>query len=333
MLCIVTSCYNEEDVVDLFYETLRDELLRLENIDYRILFVDDGSQDSTLKRLNAIAQRDEAVSVYSLSRNFGHQIALSAGLEHADGDAVVMMDCDLQHPPALIPRMVELWRQGNEVVSALRTSTDGTSPLKRWTSGVFYWLINRLGDTHIVPGVADFCLLSRAAHQAICAMPERHRFLRGMVSWIGFQRACVPFEAPARVAGRTKYTLVKMIRLALDATFSFSAAPIKIATRMGFVVVLLATCYFLYVLARWFIVGDLVTGWGSIICTILIVGGAQLVFIGLIGEYLIRLFEESKARPLYIMKQQPVRGEQDSKQSSHRPADREADIPLVASRR
>lgn len=301
ILCVVVPCYNEEEVVGTFYDALSNTLQQMDNIRYNIIFIDDGSEDSTLARLEAIAERDERVDVYSLSRNYGHQIALSAGLDHAAGDAVVMMDCDMQHPPSLIRVMVNLWMQGYDVVSAIRERTAGASALKKWTGGIFYWLINHLGDTNIVSGVADFCLLSREAYQALRAMPERHRFLRGMISWIGFKRAFVSFQAPARAAGKSKYTVTKMLKLALDAVFSFSATPIKLATRVGLLVVMFATCYFLYVFFRWAFVGDLVAGWGSMICTILIVGGAQLVFIGLIGEYVIRLYEEARGGPCIFL--------------------------------
>lgn len=304
-LCVVTPCFNEEEVVELFYGALRDVLISLEGLDYRILFVDDGSTDGTLAKLNAIAERDRRVRVYSLSRNFGHQVALTAGLEAARGAAVVMMDCDLQHPPELIPKMVQLWREGNDVVSAVRTSTASASWFKRFSAGAFYWMINRLSDTPILTGAADFCLLSRRAHQALRAMPERHRFLRGMVSWIGFRRAVVPFEAPPRAAGKSKYTLLKMVGLALNATFSFSAAPIRLASRVGLAVVLCGAAYLIYILGRFALFGDLVPGWGSLICTVLLLGGAQLVFIGLIGEYLARVFDEAKGRPLYLLKQVP----------------------------
>jgi glycosyltransferase involved in cell wall biosynthesis len=170
---------------------------------------------------------------------------------------------------------------------------------------VFYWLINRSGETSIVPGAADFCLLSARAHAAVCAMPERHRFLRGMVSWIGFDRAYVRFQAPRRSAGESKYTTFKMLGLAVDALFSFSAAPMRIATRVGLALLVPGTLYFLYIVARYLVLDDFVRGWGSLIGTLMIIGGIQLIFIGMVGEYLARIFEESKRRPLYFFKQTP----------------------------
>jgi dolichol-phosphate mannosyltransferase len=304
-LTVVAPCFNEAAGIDTFYRQVRDVLDGMPRLSGRIVFVDDGSTDATLEKLNAIAARDPAVEVYSLSRNFGHQVALSAGLDVARGDAVVMMDSDLQHPPSLIPELVRRWQSGFDVVSAVRNTTSGASLLKRATAAAFYWLINRLSDVEIVPGAADFCLLSRRAQEALVAMPEHHRFLRGMVSWIGFPRARVPFDAPERTAGTSKYTLLKMMGFAIDALLSFSAAPMRVASRMGTLLVLPGLAYLVYVVYRYFMVGDTVPGWGSTVSVLLIVGGTQLVFIGLIGEYLSRIFEETKHRPLYVLKQRP----------------------------
>ncbi len=304
-LTIVAPCFNEADVIDTFYAGLCTSLDAIPGVTAGIIFVDDGSSDATLTRLNAIAADDPRVTVYSLSRNFGHQVALSAGLDVAAGDAVVMMDADLQHPPALLPELVRLWQSGHDVVSAVRISTGDATPFKRFSARAFYWLINRLSDVEIIPGGADFCLLSDRARRAIVAMPERHRFLRGMVSWIGFNRALVPFEAPPRSSGQTKYTSLKMMGLAVDALLSFSAAPMRVASRIGAAFILPGLVYLGYVLGRYVFVGDLVPGWGSTISVLLVIGGVQLMFIGLIGEYLARIFEQSKQRPLYIFKQRP----------------------------
>ena len=304
-LTVVVPCFNEAAGIDTFYREVRKVLDGLPRISGGIVFVDDGSTDATLERLDAIAGRDNSVEVYSLSRNFGHQVALSAGLDVARGDAIVMMDADLQHPPALIPELVRCWQSGFDVVSAVRNTTEGASVFKRATAAGFYWLINRLSDIEIVPGAADFCLLSRRAHEALVAMPEHHRFLRGMVSWIGFPRTHVPFDAPGRLSGRSKYTLLKMMAFAIDALLSFSAAPMRVASRMGMLLVAPGLAYLAYVIYRFFMVGDTVPGWGSTVSVLLIVGGTQLVFIGLIGEYLSRIFEETKHRPLYVFKKRP----------------------------
>jgi glycosyltransferase involved in cell wall biosynthesis len=246
------------------------------------------------------------VLVYSFSRRFGHQIALTAGCGVADGDAVILMDSDLQHPPEVIPQMVKRWHDGFDIVSAIRLSTDEATLFKRWSAAAFYKLINLFSDTSIVAGAADFVLLSRRAHQALLQMPERHRFLRGMVSWIGFRRGFVNFRAPARTTGVSSYSPRRMLHLAADAIFSFSSAPIRAASRVGLFVSAGGLVYLLYILySAFFHHADLQRGWGSLISVVLIIGGLQLVFIGLIGEYIARIFEEVKGRPLYFFKQQP----------------------------
>lgn len=307
LLCVVSPCYNEAEVLRAFYDGLKAELLKIGGLRHRILFVDDGSQDGTLEQLNQIAAADPAVAVYSLSRNFGHQVALTAGLDAARGDAVVMMDADLQHPPSLIPDMVARWEQGADVVSAVRRTTANQTRFKRLTSRGFYKVLNLLSDTPIPEGAADFCLLSRRAHKALRDMPERHRFLRGMVSWIGFERVFVKYDAPARAAGRSKYTLRRMFRLASTAVFSFSAAPLRTASRVGLATIAAGFAYLAYIFVRYALYHDLVPGWSSVVCSIVILGGLQLFFIGLIGEYLARIFEEVKGRPLYLFKQKPPR--------------------------
>ena len=306
-LTIIVPCYNEAEVIERFCGELV-RVLDHAGVVWRVCFIDDGSSDSTLERLNSLASADPRLGVYSLSRNFGHQVALSAGLDVTLGSAVVMMDADLQHPPALIPQMIALWRSGSDVVSAVREDTEGASWFKVATADAFYWLINRFGETSIVPGAADFCLLSVRAHKAVCAMPERHRFLRGMVAWIGFNRTYVPFQAPRRPAGQSKYTTFKMLSLAIDALFSFSAAPMRMATRLGLALLVPGALYFLYIVVRYVALDDFVRGWGSLIGTLMIIGGIQLIFIGMVGEYLARIFEESKHRPLYFFKQTPDDG-------------------------
>lgn len=310
LLCIVAPCYNEAEVISLFYKALKPVLQEIPDLDHRIIFVDDGSDDSTLTKLHDLAAQDPSVAVLSLSRNFGHQVALTAGLDAAKGDAIVMMDSDLQHPPTLIPGMVKLWREGHDVVSAVRKSTADSSIFKRMTSAAFYSLVNRLSDTRIVPGAADFCLLSHQAHQALQQCPERHRFWRGMVSWIGFSRAFVEFEAPPRPAGRSKYSNLKMLTLALDAVFSFSVVPIRLAAHLGLAAISLSLLYLLYILACFLFDRPLlVQGWTSIIFVVAFLGGVQLAFIGVLGEYIGRIFEEVKRRPLYILKQHPRDGQ------------------------
>jgi glycosyltransferase involved in cell wall biosynthesis len=305
-LSVIVPCCNESEVIELFHDTLASVLRSLNGVDYEMVFVDDGSTDGTLDRLNRIATRDRNVRVCSLSRNFGHQIALTAGLDFAAGDAVIMMDSDLQHPPSLIPELVRKWREGFDVVSAIRERTEGETWFKNVTSRGFYTVLNRLSATKIPQGAADFCLISRRVADSLRGMPERHRFLRGLISWAGFPRAFVPYVAPQRAAGKTKYSPVKMVALALDAVFSFSAEPLRLALRAGLTITVLGFFYLAWTLIKGYLLHALVPGYSSLIGVTLILGGCQLAFIGLIGQYLARVFEEVKGRPVYLVKQEPA---------------------------
>jgi len=301
-LCIVAPCFNEESSLRAFYTELKRALSQLPDCTHEILFVDDGSTDATPDLLDELVLGDPAVRMLSLSRNFGHQIALTAGLDAADGDAVIMMDADLQHPPALIPEMVARWKEGADIVSTVRRATQGVSLLKREASHVFYSVINLLSDTYVVPGAADFCLLSRRAHRALSSVRERQRFLRGIVSWIGFNRTLIPFESPPRFAGRSRYGVAQMVRLATSAVVSFSVWPLRLATRLGLLISAAGFLYLLYVLIAKVFFNATVEGWASLMSVVLILSGVQLVFTGLLGQYLAVVYEESKRRPLYFVK-------------------------------
>ncbi|MFO1019190.1 MAG: glycosyltransferase family 2 protein [Planctomycetales bacterium] len=302
-ICVVVPCYNESDCIDIFYKALKSVLDSLSGYEHQILFVDDGSRDNTLECLARIRAADPCVKFLALSRNFGHQIALSAGLDAADADLIVVMDSDLQHPPEFIPKMLEKWKEGADIVSMVRTSTQNASFLKNFSSTAFYRVINLCSEVPIAPGVADFCMMSREAHAALLKMPERHRFLRGMISWLGFNRKFIEFEAPPRAAGEAKYTFRKSLALALTAAFSNSAVPLRLATQIGLFITAAAGLYLVYViLAAIFAPKWIESGWPSLICVILILGGVQLTFTGLIGEYLARVYEEAKGRPIYLLR-------------------------------
>lgn len=303
-ICVVAPCFNEEAVLMKFYKHLKQVLGSLHNYNYEILLVDDGSYDETFNIMSELHRSDSHVGFLSLSRNFGHQIALTAGLDACDADAVIMMDCDLQHPPDLIPLMIQHWERGADIVSAVRTTNQQSPTFKNLTSGIFYRFINFLSDTTITPQVADFNLLSQKALNAFQAMPEQHRFIRGMISWIGFRREFVEFQTLPRAAGSSKYSWHKMIALAMTAIYSFSAQPLRFATRVGWVIAGLGLFDLLFVI--WVVFyrpDDVVPGWASVIGVVLIIGGTQLIFTGLIGEYIARLYEEAKRRPLYFLKQ------------------------------
>lgn len=303
MLSIIAPCYNEADCIMQFYMALKTVLAAFPELGHEIIFIDDGSTDDTLRLLKELAQSDPSLRVVVLSRNFGHQIALTAGIDFAEGDALIMMDSDLQHPVELIPQLIEGWKQGYDIVTAIRQETMGVSFFKSFTSKAFYLLFNKLSSTRVPVGAADYCLLSKTVYLQLREMKERHRFLRGLVCWMGFSRMLIPYTAPARIAGTSKYSLPKMVKLALEAIFSFSSKPLTAAIRAGMLLTLAGSFYLLYILYGYFIRHNLIPGWASLICSLLILNGFQLIFIGLIGEYIARIFEETKNRPLYLIKE------------------------------
>jgi len=300
---IIIPVFNEEDVLSAFHQQLREAVDPLP-YRFRIHYVDDGSTDGTQVALHSIANGDERVVVSQLSRNFGHQAALTAGLDQAEGDFVISMDGDGQHPPSLIPEMLELAKSGYEVVLTQRVEEGRQTPFKRLSSNLFYRLINRIGDTDIIPGGADFRLLSRSVVQALSEMREYHRFLRGMVAWAGFRRIILPFQPPKRLAGKSKYSFRKMVSLSLDAIFSFSLMPLFISLSLGIAFLVLAAFQVVYVLNFWFSgKADLLApGWSSLMFVLLLMGGILMIGLGFIGVYIGYIFQEVKGRPIYLIR-------------------------------
>jgi dolichol-phosphate mannosyltransferase len=298
LLSVVTPMHDEQDNARTLYERVA---AALEGIDWELVIVNDGSRDGTAAVLAEIAAADERVKVISLSRNFGHQPALTAGLDHAAGDAVVMIDADLQDPPELIPALVERWRAGADVVYAVRESREGETRMKIWTAHVFYRLMARLAQIELPVDSGDFRLMDRRALDALLAMPERNRFLRGMTVWIGFTQTAVPYKRDPRFAGETKFTFRRMLRFAFDAISSFSYFPLQAATVLGFVISVLALLGIpVIVYAR--IKGLFVPGISSTLVALLLLGGIQLITLGVIGEYVGRIYDEVKRRPLYVVR-------------------------------
>ena len=273
------------------------------NTCFEIIYVDDGSTDGTAAVLREMQAGDGSVRVVRLSRNFGHQVAITAGLEHASGDAVVIIDADLQDPPEVIGEFLARWREGYDVVYGVRTIRPGETAFKLWTAKAFYRIINRLSDTRIPLDTGDFRLMDRAAVDALLSMPERDRFVRGMVSWLGFSQVAVAYTRAARYAGSTKYPLLKMLRLATDGILSFSITPLRLATWTGFAASGLAILGILYALYARFFAAHLVRGWTSSLIAVLFIGGVQLICLGIIGEYVGRIYGESKRRPLYFVRE------------------------------
>ena len=281
---------------------------------YEIVLVDDGSTDGSWDVMCALAQDDRHMRLLRLSRNFGHQIAITAGLDAARGDAVVLMDADLQDPPELIPELVARWREGYDVVYAVRTEREGETRFKLWTASLFYKVIRRLARVDIPANAGDFRLLSRRATDALAGMPEQARFLRGMTSWIGFRQTGVTYRREARRTGETKYPTRKMFGFAADAITSFSSAPLRFVSRLGFIVVVFCVIYLGYTLYLRLFTDRTVQGWTSVIVLVLLIGGMQLLSLGIIGGYIARIFEEVKRRPLYLVEEvvEPGGGEDES---------------------
>ena len=305
LLSVCAPVFNEEELVEVFYERAT---AALAGFDYELIVVNDGSKDSTAAILDRLADADPRLRVVHLSRNFGHQAALTAGLEHARGDAVAMLDADLQDPPELIREMVDLWAAGSDVVYAVREKREGETRFKLATATWFYKLFDKLAQIDLEPNSGDFRLLDRRALDALLALGERSRFLRGMTVWIGFTQTAISYQRDARYAGETKYPLRKMLRFSLDAISSFSHLPLQLATYLGFLFSGVAFLAIPVVVALR-IIGSYLPGFGSITIAILMLGGIQLIAIGLIGEYVGRIYDEVKRRPLYIvdeLRNQPV---------------------------
>lgn len=265
------------------------------------ILVDDGSVDESLQIMRAIRSRDQRFKLVALSRNFGHQAAITAGLDLARGEAVVVMDSDLQHPPEVVPKMISRWREGFEVVNAARVDRSGESPFKRLSAQGFYWLLGRLAHTEMSPNVGDFRLVDRKALNAFRSMRESNRYLRGMFSWIGFRQTTVPYDYHDRHAGKSKYTLRRMLALGINGIVSFSHVPLEMALHIGFLVATLSFLAGIGDLIAKITVADTVPGWLSIAIMVSFLGGMQLLILGVIGTYLGRMYDEVKRRPLYIV--------------------------------
>ena len=299
MLSIVVPCFNEEEVLRGTNRRLVGVLGQL-SLKFEILYVDDGSTDATAEILRELQALDERIRVICFSRNFGHQMAITAGLEHAAGDAVAIIDADLQDPPELIPEMVALWRSGYKVVYGIRRTRDGETPFKLWTAKAFYRLINSLSDVEIPVDTGDFRLIDRVVVDVFLQMPERHRLLRGMWSWIGFSQVGLPYQRAQRFAGETKYPLRKMLGLALDGIVSFSVVPLRLVTALGFLSAGGAFIGIVYTLWVRLLTHSWVRGWAISFVGMLFMAGVQMLCLGILGEYIGRIYTESKQRPLFI---------------------------------
>jgi len=298
---IVVPIHNEQETLHELQRRLADVITRLDG-EAEVLFVDDGSTDMSYPLMLELHRGDPRFKVVQLARNFGHQLAITAGIDLASGDAVVVMDGDLQHPPELLPELAERWREGYDVVYGVMTERP-EGRLKRHTARVFYRLLRKLSNIDIPAAAGDFRLADRRVVEAFRAMPERNRFVRGMFAWLGFRQIAVPYAAPERFAGRSKYTLPKMIRLATDGLVSFSTRPLRLALDLGFAVAALSFLFGIASLISKFAGTFLVPGWLTIVLVTSFIGGIQLMVVGVVGEYVGRIYDEVKARPLYLVRE------------------------------
>ncbi len=303
-ISVVIPMYYEEEVADCCYERVSDVLQKIEDYDYEIIFVNDGSKDKTLELLRNMAEKDEHVKVVSFSRNFGHQAAVTAGLKFVTGDAIVIMDADLQDPPELIPEMIKLWEDGSEVIYGKRKTRPGESVFKLLTAKMFYDFLNSMSEVDIPKNTGDFRLVDRKVVDVVNSLPEHNKFLRGLFSWVGFEQKEFLYDRQKREFGETKYPLKKMIKLAKDGIISFSSKPLKLVGGVGVLSILLSFCILLYSICSFiFKWNNLTAGWTSIMVSITFFAGVQLFALWIMSEYVSRIYDESKGRPEYIIKE------------------------------
>ena len=322
-LTVLVPVYNEEAVIGEFYRRTVDVCETLEGTRFELLFIDDGSSDRSIELLHDLIQDDPRVSLIKLSRNFGKEAALTAGLDHVDSDAVIIIDADLQDPPELIPDMLKLWRQGYDTVYGQRTERHGESFTKKVTASAFYRLMAHVGRFSIPRDTGDFRLLSRRAVNALKSLPESNRFMKGLFSWIGYPQIALKYSRDPRHAGDTKFNYWKLWNFALDGITSFTTLPLKLASYIGVLLAFGSFVYGAYVVVKTLLWGDPVPGYPSLMTVILFIGGIQLMFLGVLGEYLGRMFDETKRRPLYLI-QEHVRGSENERKNSVTAAARES---------
>lgn len=303
LLSVVIPCFNEEEVIGETMKRLMVFCAELKYLDVELIFVDDGSRDRTRELLKGYASKDTRIKIIGFARNFGHQVAVTAGMDAAKGDAVALIDADLQDPPEVMHGMIAKWREGFDVVYGMRTDRPGESAFKLATARGFYRLLNKLSDVAIPLDTGDFRLMSRNVVDTLRAMPERDRFVRGMVSWVGFKQTALPYRRAQRFAGESKYPLRKMLRFATDGILSFSTKPLQMSVAMGLVCALMAMLGIFYALFLRLFTDIWVEGWTALMIAVLFIGGVQLISVGILGEYVGRIYNEIKNRPLYVVQE------------------------------
>lgn len=303
LISLIIPCYNEQDVIEETISRLRKLCKKLDSYIFELIFIDDGSRDLTWHLLNELTINDKNVRLISFSRNFGHQIAVTAGIDHANGDAVILMDADLQDPPEVISEMIAKWNDGYDVVYGTRISRAGESSFKVITAKIFYRFLNKLSNIEIPLDTGDFRLMDAKVVSTLNCMREKDRFIRGMVSWVGFNQISLPYERAERFAGESKYPLRKMVSFAIDGIISFSSKPLQFSMILGFSSAIISLAGVFYAIYMRLFTNTWVEGWTALMISILFIGGIQLLCIGILGEYIGRIYNQSKDRPLYIIKE------------------------------
>ncbi|MTL50697.1 glycosyltransferase [Turicibacter sanguinis] len=302
LISIIVPCYNEQETVERFYEEIIKVTNEINGYEFEFVYVNDGSKDQTVPLIKALREKDERVCLIDFSRNFGKEAAMLAGMEYARGEAVVIMDVDLQDPPELLPKMVKLYEDGYENIYTRRRNRDGEPHIRSFFANMFYKVINRMSDVEIIDGARDYRLLSRRAVDDLISLKESNRFSKGLFQWVGYQSICLEFDHVERVAGETKWSFMKLVNYAIEGITAFSNAPLRFATYTGVLVAFVAFAYLLYIFFNTAINGNPTAGWSSMVCIMLFLGGVQLIFLGVIGEYIGRIYNEVKGRPNYIVK-------------------------------
>ena len=302
LVSLVVPCYNEEESLPYFWEQTSAVMQKMDYLDFEVIFVDDGSRDRTLPVLRKMAQRDPRVKYLSFSRNFGKEAAMFAGLEHAKGDYAAVMDADLQDPPALLEQMYQaLTQEGYDSAATRRVTRKGEPPIRSFFARMFYRIINKMADVEIVDGARDFRLMNRRFLNALLELKERNRFSKGLFGWVGFKTKWLEFENVERVAGETKWSFWKLFKYSIEGIVAFTTAPLTLASFMGFLLCMVALCSTVFIVVRKLLFGDPVSGWASTASIITFIGGIQLFFMGIFGQYLAKAYTEIKNRPIYIV--------------------------------
>ena len=302
LVSLVVPCYNEEESLPYFWEQTSAVMQKMDYLDFEVIFVDDGSRDRTLPVLRKLAQRDPRVKYLSFSRNFGKEAAMFAGLEHAKGDYAAVMDADLQDPPALLEQMYQaLTQEGYDSAATRRVTRKGEPPIRSFFARMFYRIINKMADVEIVDGARDFRLMNRRFLNALLELKERNRFSKGLFGWVGFKTKWLEFENVERVAGETKWSFWKLFKYSIEGIVAFTTAPLTLASFMGFLLCMVALCSTVFIVVRKLLFGDPVSGWASTASIITFIGGIQLFFMGIFGQYLAKAYTEIKNRPIYIV--------------------------------